>query len=77
MLGIRLDAETEQGLQQLAARSRRSKSEIAREAIRRYVRQHDASLGAEARRQSLRATERGWTSEDEAWADLAVDDGPA
>jgi RHH-type rel operon transcriptional repressor/antitoxin RelB len=74
MLGVRLDPDTERGLQQIARRSRRSKSDIAREAIERYVRQHDAALVAEARRQSLRAAARGWSEEDEAWESAAAAD---
>jgi predicted transcriptional regulator len=37
MLDIGLDAETERGLQALARSSRRSKSAIARDAIRQHV----------------------------------------
>jgi predicted transcriptional regulator len=37
MLGIRLDPETERELEQFSKRSRRSKSQIAREAIQQYV----------------------------------------
>ncbi len=72
MLGVRLDIETERQLASLAKRSRRSKSDIAREAIRTYVRRHDATLIAEARRQSLRAAARGWSSEDEGWEAMAA-----
>jgi RHH-type transcriptional regulator, rel operon repressor / antitoxin RelB len=72
MLGVRLDADTEQALDRFAHRSRRSKSDIAREAIKRYVRQNNAKLAAEAKFQSLRAAARGWTAEDEAWSELAA-----
>jgi RHH-type transcriptional regulator, rel operon repressor / antitoxin RelB len=72
MLGVRLDAETERGLEQLSRRSRRSKSDIAREAIRRFVMRQDAQLIAEAKRQSLRAAARGWSAEDEAWSAIAA-----
>lgn len=72
MLGVRLDPETEKALDRFAHRSRRSKSDIAREAIRRYVRQNDAKLAAEAKAQSLRAAARGWSAEDEAWSDMAA-----
>jgi RHH-type rel operon transcriptional repressor/antitoxin RelB len=52
MLGVRLDPETERGLEALARRTRRTKSDIAREAVRSYVRRHDDGYLAEARRQS-------------------------
>jgi len=74
MLGVRLDPATERGLQEIARRSRRSKSDIAREAIEKYVRRHDAALLAEARRQSLRAAARGWSEEDAAWEAVAAAD---
>jgi RHH-type rel operon transcriptional repressor/antitoxin RelB len=54
MLGVRLDPETERALDALARRTHRSKSEIARDAITRHVREHDEEFLAEARRQSLR-----------------------
>lgn len=56
MLGVRLEPETERRLVALARRTRRSKSDIAREAVRRYVAQHDSAYLAEARRQSLAAS---------------------
>jgi RHH-type rel operon transcriptional repressor/antitoxin RelB len=74
MLGVRLDPATERRLREIARRSRRSKSDIAREAIEKYVRRHDAALLAEARRQSLRAAERGWSEEDVAWESVAAAD---
>jgi RHH-type rel operon transcriptional repressor/antitoxin RelB len=74
MLGVRLDPETEKALDRFANRSRRSKSDIAREAIRRYVRHSDAKLIAEARLQSMRASKRGWSADDEAWSQLAAAD---
>jgi RHH-type rel operon transcriptional repressor/antitoxin RelB len=55
MLGVRLDTETEKSLTALARRTRRTKSDIAREAVRLYVRRHDAAYLAKARRQSLAA----------------------
>jgi predicted transcriptional regulator len=42
MLGVRLDAETERGLEALARQTRRPKSQIAREAIQQYVAKSDA-----------------------------------
>lgn len=72
MLGVRLDPETERQLATLAKRSRRSKSDIAREAISKHVRRHDEAFIAEAKRQSLRAAARGWTAEDEEWEAMAI-----
>ena len=78
MLGVRLDADTEKALNRFAHRSRRSKSDIAREAIRRYVRHSDTKLVAEAKLQSQRARASGWSDEDEAWSELAAgNDGTA
>ena len=57
MLGVRLDEELEQRLAAVARTQGRSKSDIAREAVRRYVERHDEAFLAEARRQSLRAAE--------------------
>jgi RHH-type transcriptional regulator, rel operon repressor / antitoxin RelB len=51
VLGVRLDPKTEQKLEALAAQQGRTKSDIVREAIRRYLEQ-DHFL-EEARRQSL------------------------
>ena len=55
MLGVRLDSELEQRLAAVARTQGRSKSDIAREAVRRYVERHDEAFLAEARRQSLNA----------------------
>ena len=77
MLGVRLDTETERQLTSLARRSRRSKSDIAREAIRKYVRSHEVVLLAEAKRQSLRAAARGWSAQDEEWERMAAADEDA
>lgn len=77
MLGVRIDDDLEQRLSSVARSQGRSKSDIAREAVRRYVDLHDEALRAEARRQSQRAAARGWTREDEEWEALAAadDDG--
>lgn len=72
MLGVRLDDDLERRLASVARTQGRSKSDIAREAVRRYVDRHDAAFLAEARRQSLRAAERGWTAEDESWEAIAA-----
>ena len=74
MLGVRLDEELEQRLTAVARSQGRSKSDIAREVVRRYVDLHDAAMLAEAKRQSLNAAARGWTEEDRAWEALAAAD---
>ncbi|SEN22114.1 RHH-type transcriptional regulator, rel operon repressor / antitoxin RelB [Sphingomonas gellani] len=58
MLGVRLDEDLERRLAAVARSQGRSKSDIAREAVRRYVDLHDEAYRREARRQSLRATRR-------------------
>lgn len=58
MLGVRLDEDLEQRLTAVARSQGRSKSDIARNAVRRYVESHDEAFRAEARRQSLRAAAR-------------------
>jgi RHH-type rel operon transcriptional repressor/antitoxin RelB len=72
MLGVRLDDELERRLTAVARTQGRSKSDIARDAVRRYVELHDEAYLAEARRQSLAASARGWTEEDEAWERLGI-----
>ena len=74
MLGVRLDDDLEARLTAVARTQGRSKSDIAREAVRRYVDLHDAAFLAEAKRQSLRAAARGWSREDEEWLDIAAAD---
>jgi RHH-type rel operon transcriptional repressor/antitoxin RelB len=64
VLGVRLDSELEERLAAVARTQGRSKSDIAREAVRRYVERHDEAFLAEAKRQSLVA----------AAADRAADD---
>ncbi len=56
MLGVRLDSELEERLAAVARTQGRSKSDIAREAVRRYVERHDEAFLAEAKRQSLAAS---------------------
>lgn len=58
MLGVRLDSDLEQRLTAVARTQGRSKSDIARDAVRRYVELHDEAFRAEAKRQSLRAAAR-------------------
>ncbi|MEK9210306.1 ribbon-helix-helix protein, CopG family [Sphingomonas sp. 2378] len=73
MLGVRLDTELEERLAAVARTQGRSKSDIAREAVRRYVDLHDEAYRREARRQSTRASKRD-TAEDFAfWNALATD----
>jgi RHH-type rel operon transcriptional repressor/antitoxin RelB len=75
MLGVRLDDELERRLTAVARSQGRSKSDIARDAVRRYVDLHDAAFLAEAKRQSLAAAARGWSEENREWEALAaVDD---
>ncbi len=74
MLGVRLDDELERRLASVARSQGRSKSDIARDAVRRYVELHDKAFLAEARRQSLRAAARRWSPQDRAWEDLAAAD---
>ncbi len=66
MLGLRLDDDLEHKLDSLARRSGRSRSDIARDALRAYL--ADRDLAAEARRQSVAASQP--TSD----AELAFDD---
>lgn len=74
MLGVRLDQATEKSLAQIARQTRRPKSDIAREVIVRFVRNHDEALRAEARRQSLAAAARGWSEEDAHWESMITTD---
>lgn len=79
MLGVRLDEELEQRLAAVARSQGRSKSDIAREAVRRYVDLHDEAFRREARRQSLRASRRegegGGDGDHRFWEAIEVD-GP-
>jgi RHH-type rel operon transcriptional repressor/antitoxin RelB len=70
MLGVRLDDELEARLTAVARTQGRSKSDIVRDVVRRYVDLHDQAFLAEAKRQSLAAAAEGWTEEDEAWERL-------
>ena len=73
MLGVRLDTELEERLAAVARSQGRSKSDIAREAVRRYVERHDEAFKAEARRQSLRAAERDKAEDYAFWEALEAD----
>ena len=72
MLGVRLDSETERGLDRLARQLRRTKSDIAREAIVRHVERHDTALIAEARRQSIHAAQSDSASDDSFWESVSA-----
>ena len=74
MLGVRLDEELEQRLAAVARTQGRSKSDIAREAVRRYVDRHDEALQAEARRQSLLAAEHEGDEDYEYWEAMEGED---
>jgi RHH-type rel operon transcriptional repressor/antitoxin RelB len=66
MLGIRLEPELARRLDWLARATGRPKSELAREAIRRYL----DSNAAEARRQSIlasRTDDEDMASDDAGW----------
>lgn len=56
MLGIRLEPELERGLEALARQMGKSKSYVAREAIRQYLTEN--TLAIEARRQSRAVSRR-------------------
>lgn len=75
MLGVRLDGELERRLTSVARTQGRSKSDIAREAVRRYVDLHDEAFRAEARRQSLEAAKHE-SAEDYAFSEaIEAEDG--
>ena len=72
MLGVRLDSELEERLAAVARTQGRSKSDIAREAVRRYVERHDEAFLAEAKRQSLAAAAQDRLATEEDWNLLSV-----
>ncbi|WP_298091907.1 ribbon-helix-helix protein, CopG family [uncultured Sphingomonas sp.] len=74
MLGVRLDTELEERLAAVARTQGRSKSDIAREAVRRYVDLHDEAYRREARRQSERASRRDEAEDFALWNALAAED---
>jgi RHH-type rel operon transcriptional repressor/antitoxin RelB len=76
MLGVRLDSELEERLAAVARTQGRSKSDIAREAVRRYVERHDEAFLAEAKRQSLAAAAQDRRAIDEDW-DVMIAASPA
>ena len=74
MLGVRIDSELEQRLAAVARSQGRSKSDIAREAVRRYVERHDEAFLAEAKRQSLQASARDSADDEVFWESRKGDD---
>ncbi|MBB4087664.1 ribbon-helix-helix protein, CopG family [Sphingomonas carotinifaciens] len=74
MLGVRLDTELEERLAAVARTQGRSKSDIAREAVRRYVDLHDEAYRREARRQSERASRRDKAEDFALWNAMAAED---
>lgn len=72
MLGVRLPDELSERLALVARAQGRSRSEVARDAVRSYVDLHDEAFRAEARRQSANAATRGWTEEDHYWESMAA-----
>ena len=74
MLGVRLDTELEERLAAVARTHGRSKSDIAREAVRRYVELHDEAFRREARRQSTRASRRDPASDYAFWEQTERED---
>ena len=74
MLGVRLSDDLSARLAALAKVEGRSKSEVARDAVRAYLDRHDQAYRAEARRQSMNAAARGWTEEDQYWESVAAFD---
>jgi RHH-type rel operon transcriptional repressor/antitoxin RelB len=75
MLGVRLDSDLEQRLAAVARTQGRSKSDIAREAVRRYVDLYDEAFRAEARRQSLRAAVHDKAEDYAFWETIEGEDG--
>ncbi len=73
MLGVRLDAETELALDAIARRTRRPKSQIAREAIRSYVLRNDVEARARAEWRVISDAERN-DAETNAMLDAALRD---
>ncbi|MEH3037770.1 MAG: ribbon-helix-helix protein, CopG family [Sphingomonas adhaesiva] len=74
MLGVRLDTELEERLAAVARTQGRSKSDIAREAVRRYVELHDEAFRREARRQSQRASRRDTQADYAFWEVAEAED---
>nr|WP_310524499.1 CopG family transcriptional regulator [Polymorphobacter sp.] len=73
MLGVRLEPELEAQLAAVAHAYGRTKSDIAREAVRRYIKDHDEAYRAECRRQSLVVAALPRTADDDFWDDGGFD----
>ena len=71
MLGVRLEPKLEAQLAALASARGRTKSDIAREAVRRYVLEHDAAYRAECRRQSRLVAAAPRTTDDVFWDEVS------
>lgn len=71
LLGLRLDSDMEQRLGRFAMETRRSKSEIAREAVREYLDRH--AMDAELQRQ-LSVIAAADDDDDLFWLDAMHDD---
>jgi RHH-type rel operon transcriptional repressor/antitoxin RelB len=74
VLGVRLDSDLEERLAAVARTQGRSKSDIAREAVRRYVDLHDEAFRREARRQSQRASRRDVREDYAFWETVGTED---
>lgn len=72
MLGVRLEPQIEASLASIARRTRRTKSDIVREAIGQYVRRNDEAYLAEARRQSLHAAAHDDDGDWEFWEGISA-----
>lgn len=71
MLGLRLDSAMAEHLERFARATRRSKSDIARDAVREYLDRH--ALDDEYKRQ-VQAIAAATTEDDLAWLDAVNDD---
>ena len=71
MLGLRLDSVMADQLERFAKATRRSKSDIARDAVREYLDRH--ALGDEYKRQ-VQGIAAATTKADLAWLDAVNDD---
>lgn len=71
MLGVRLEPKLEAQLAALASARGRTKSDIAREAVRRYVLEHDAAYREECRRQSRLVATEAPTADDMFWDNVS------
>ena len=77
MLGVRLEPELEAQLAAVAVACGRTKSDIAREAVRRFVREHDKAYRAECRRQSQLVAGLPRTDDDDFWDGVALEEWDA